>query len=59
MKIALQITIEIKDPADWTLTFGTEGAAAIRQDVKEYVGNEIQHVGVFGNGEVPAEITWR
>lgn len=59
MKVVVTVTVEIKDPSQWTLAFGVEGLAAIRQDVKEYVGNEVQQVGVFGNGEVDAEITWK
>lgn len=59
MKIVLQVTIEISDPDDWTMTFGVEGTTAIRQDVKEYVGNGIQQLGVFRDGEISAEVTWR
>lgn len=58
MRIKVEIVIDLPDPGEWTTAFGTEGAAEIRRDVKAYVGNEIQHAGVFGNGEVAAEIDW-
>lgn len=57
MKINVTLTIDIKDPADWTLAFGVEGAANIRTDVREYVLNNVQQSGVFGNGEVDADVT--
>lgn len=57
MKIIVQLEVEIKDPADWTLAFGIEGTAAIRKDVKEYVHNMVQGGQVFGNGEIPAKVT--
>lgn len=56
MKIVVTLEIEIEDPDDWTVTFGVEGKAAIRKDVKEYVENAVQGAGVFGNGEVPATV---
>lgn len=58
MKVRVTLEIDIRDPAEWTTAFGTEGAAAIRRDIKSYIGNEIQHAGVFGDGEVTAEINW-
>lgn len=58
MKIHIDITVDL-DPKDWTLTFGESGAADIRQAVKEYIGGEVQQVGAFGNGEIPATITWK
>lgn len=57
MRIRIEMTIELDDPADWTLWTGIEGAAAIREDVKSYVVNGIEGFGVFGNGEVPAHVT--
>lgn len=59
LKVTVTITVEIADPDEWATTFGTEGRAAIRGDVKSYIGNAIQHSGAFGSGEVQAEITWR
>lgn len=59
MKVVVTVTVEIEDPSQWTLAFGVEGLAAIRQDVKEYIGNDLPQFGVFGNGEVDAEITWK
>ncbi|MFI0262515.1 hypothetical protein ACH4OW_26140 [Streptomyces sp. NPDC017056] len=59
MKIAVTITVELEDPAQWTEAFGVEGAANIRQDVKVYVGYGVQSAGVFGDGEVAADIAWR
>jgi glutaredoxin-related protein len=55
MKIRMVVTIEI-DPADWTAQFDVEGAAAIRQDVKDYVEYNVLP-GVFSHGDIPAEIT--
>ncbi|MFJ6183728.1 hypothetical protein [Streptomyces sp. NPDC092295] len=57
MKVAVTITVDIEEPADWTLAFGVEGAAAIRQDVKSYIGNAAQHLRVWQ--EVDAEVTWK
>jgi len=59
MRIRVEITIDLPEPSQWTETFGVDGAAAIRADVKSYIGNEVQQVGVFGNGEVTAEIDWK
>lgn len=58
MRIIVKITVDLTDPQEWTDTFGTEGTAEIRRDVKSYVGTEIQQAGVFGNGEVTADIDW-
>lgn len=58
MRIRVLITVDLDDPGEWTTTFGVEGAAEIRRDVKSYIGNEVQHVGAFGSGEVTAEINW-
>jgi hypothetical protein len=57
VKVAITITVDIKEPADWTLAFGLEGAAKIRQDVKEYVGNAAQNLRVWE--EVEAEVNWK
>lgn len=59
MKVNISITVEF-DPADWTTTFGVEDASEIRKEVKEYIGNEAAHAGVFGNGEVPLKsVSWK
>ena len=57
VKARITITVEV-DPDEWTATFDVEGRAAIRADVKKYIGNGVQGYGVFGNGEVSAEINW-
>jgi hypothetical protein len=57
VKIAITITVDVKDPADWTLAFGLEGAAKIRQDVKDYVGTNVQGLRVWD--EVEAEVSWK
>ncbi|WP_405665390.1 hypothetical protein [Streptomyces sp. NBC_00055] len=57
MKVAITITVDIKDQADWTQAFGLEGAARIREDVKSYVGNAAQNLRVWE--EVEAEVNWR
>jgi hypothetical protein len=59
MKISVNVTIELPDPEQWTATFGVEGAKDIREDVKQYVGYGVASMGVFGNGEVQAEVNWR
>lgn len=56
MKIKVELTVKLDDPADWTLAFGIEGAAQIREDVREYVTALVDGAGVFGNGEVPATV---
>lgn len=58
MRVRVEIIIDIEDPGEWTAAFGVAGETKIRKDVKSYVGNEVQSAGVFGNGEVTAEITW-
>lgn len=58
MKVRVVISIDIPDPGQWTQTFGVEGAREIHKDVKSYVGNQVQQAGVFGNGEVTADIDW-
>ncbi|MGW3323913.1 hypothetical protein [Streptomyces virginiae] len=57
MKIAVTVTIEVKDPKQWTAAFGVEGAAAIRADVKSYLGDAAQNLRVWE--EVDAEVNWR
>lgn len=57
MFVSITLTVALKDAAEWTTTFGIAGRAAIRQDVKDYVVNGVQGMGVFGNGEVEADIT--
>lgn len=59
MKIVVILEVEIEDPDDWTVTFGVEGKAAIRKDVKEYVENAVQHAGALGNGEVSNTVKLR
>lgn len=56
MRVKIEFTIELDDPADWTLWSGIEGAKNIRADVKDYVINGIEGFGVFGNGEVTARV---
>lgn len=58
MRVRVEIIVDIPDPGEWTLAFGVAGLAEIRKDVKSYIGNEVQNIGAFGNGEVTAEITW-
>lgn len=55
MKVRVSLVIEF-DPENWTTAFGVEGNKAIREDVRLYVTNGIQQWGVFGNGEVPADV---
>jgi hypothetical protein len=40
MKVRIQMTVEI-DPAAWTANYGVRGAAAIRDDVREYVASTV------------------
>lgn len=47
------VTIEL-DSEDWTTTFGVEGIAAIRADVRDYILHALPYTGAFGNGEVEA-----
>jgi hypothetical protein len=57
VKIAITITVDVKDPAEWTTSFGVEGRAQIREDVKSYVGNAAQNLRVWE--EVEAEVSWK
>jgi hypothetical protein len=57
VKIAITITVDVKDPAEWTTTFGMEGAALIREDVKQYVGEAARGLRVWE--EVEAEVSWK
>jgi hypothetical protein len=59
LKVSVTLTITLANPDDWTIAFGEKGRAAIRDDVKSYVGNLIPESGVFGNGEVEASVDWR
>lgn len=56
MIVSITLAIALKDVTEWTTAFGVEGRAKIRQDVKEYVENGVQGMGVFGNGEVEADV---
>lgn len=56
LTVSVQLNVTINDLADWTTAFGIEGRDAIRRDVKEYVLNLVQGAGVFGNGEVGADV---
>ncbi|MFC9432742.1 hypothetical protein [Nocardia sp. NPDC057030] len=41
----MQVSITIKlniDPESWTMNYGVEGAAAIREDVKAHVTNSLR-----------------
>ncbi len=58
MKVRIVVTVDLKDPQQWTDTFGVEGARAVHADVKQYVGNGVQGLGAFGNGEIDADIDW-
>lgn len=58
LKVKVTVTVTLKDPADWTLAFGVEGRREIAKDVKSYIGNGVIDYGVFGDGEVDANITW-
>jgi hypothetical protein len=57
VKVAITITVDVKDPADWTRAFGHEGAAEIRQDLKYYVGDAVAGLRVWE--EVEAEVKWK
>lgn len=59
MKISVSLTVDLENPADWTTAFGIEDRTEIRKDVKEYVLGLVRDAGVFGNGEVPAQVTLR
>lgn len=58
LRVTVTLAVEIENPDDWTLAFGTEGRDAIREDVREYVLHNA-HDGVFSNGEVAATIERR
>jgi hypothetical protein len=59
MTVVITVEITLPDPEQWTTAFGIEGRAVIRQDVKQYVANQIRGEGVFGDGEVAAEVALR
>lgn len=59
MKVNINITVEF-DPAEWTTTFGVEGEAEIRKDVKDYIGGQVAQVGAFGTGEITVKsVSWK
>lgn len=55
LKIRMSVTITL-DPDDWTAAYDVAGVAAIRADVRRYVGELLPGLGVFGDGEVPADV---
>jgi hypothetical protein len=57
LTVRVAMTVTLNNPGDWTTTFGVEGRAAIRQDVKEYVLYAMQNYWLFTNGEVDARIS--
>lgn len=59
MKVSVTVTVDLEDPEQWTTAFGVEGRQRIREDVKTYVGGLVRDSGVFANGEVQAEVSWR
>jgi hypothetical protein len=62
MHVRVVITVEMDDEAvaDWYKAFGTaQSKREVARDVKDYIGNEAQQAGVFGSGEVSADITWK
>lgn len=54
MKIAVSLVIEIPDTGQWMDTFGGEGPAEVREDVKNYVHNLVQQAAVWD--EVDGEV---
>ncbi|WIF20520.1 DNA binding protein [Rhodococcus phage Jflix2] len=52
MKVKVEVTVDI-DPESWTMNYGVEGTAAIREDVKQYCRNtiieQLQLVEVWNN----------
>ena len=42
MKVSLRVTVEL-DPASWTMAYGVEGAAEIREDVRRYIRAQIDY----------------
>lgn len=57
MRVIVTLAIEIEDPEEWTLAFGVEGAAMVRDDVKEYVYNVVQQSAAWE--EVTATVKLR
>lgn len=41
MRVKISMTVEV-NPEEWTLAYGVEGAAAIREDVKSYIRGQVQ-----------------
>lgn len=50
VKVRIEMTVEV-DAESWTMNYGVEGTAAIREDVKEYcrhtILNQLSEVGVL------------
>ena len=50
MKVKISMTVDI-DPEVWTMNYGTEGAAAIREDAKEAIKHSVyaylEEIGVL------------
>ncbi len=62
MKVIVTLEVDIVEPADWRLAFGFEDSTPIsvlKQDVKEYILNEVQHAGTLGNGEIDNTVRLR
>ena len=55
MRVRVAFTVEL-DPSEWSTTFGIEGNAAIREDVRRYIVDDVVKLGVFGSGEVNATV---
>lgn len=61
MRVRVVITVDMDDDAvsDWRTTFGRNMTKReVARDVKSYIGNGAQQLGVFGDGEVNAGIGW-
>lgn len=54
VRVALQMTVEVEVDT-WAEEYGIEAtAAAVRQDVKAYIGNAVQSMPV-----TPTDVTWK
>ena len=53
--IRVPLRVEI-DPDEWTATFNITKRADIADEVRAYVLNLVRDGGVFGDGEVSADI---
>jgi len=58
MTVVVKITVTVEDPDDWTTAYGVTGRAAIRKDVKSYIGNGVQGAFSGDNGEMITDIDW-